>query len=196
MIATLDTTRGGGSVEASTGSVVPEATVFGESSIDGGIATGWGNHQPQAGSTADAGAEVAGGVSQAADDAPGTDSRALPLVAAGGSGTSWPTGDLPYRNQGSRFTSASFTGLLKAHRVRISMDGRGCWLDNGFVERRWRSLKYEEVYLKGYESVSEAKRGIGDWMHYYNESGPHQSLAYKTPREVYDEGLERVSRAA
>ena len=79
----------GGSVEASTGSVV-EATVFGESSIDGGIATGWGNHQPQAGSTADA--EVAGGVSQAADDAPGTDSRALPLVAAGGSGDASESG--------------------------------------------------------------------------------------------------------
>ena len=99
-------------------------------------------------------------------------------------------------DQGSQFTSASFTGLLKAHRVRISMDSRGCWLDNVFVERLWRSLKYEEVYLKGCESVSEAKQGIGDWMHYYNESRPHQSLAYKTPREVYDEGLERVSRAA
>ena len=92
MVATLDTTRGGGSVEASTGSVVHEATVFWESSIDGGIATGWGNHQPQAGSTADAGVEVAGGVSQAADDAPGTDSRALPLVAAGGSGDASESG--------------------------------------------------------------------------------------------------------
>ena len=83
------------------------------------------------------------------------------------------------------------------HRTAQSAPGANQHGRSGLLARqRVRgTLKYEEVYLKGYESVSEAKRGIGDWMHYYNESRPHQSLAYKTPREVYDEGLERVSRA-
>lgn len=88
-------------------------------------------------------------------------------------------------DQGSQFTSEVFTGTLLDAGVRISMDGRGRVFDNIFVERLWRSLKYEEVYLKSYESVSEARESIGRYFEFYNNVRPHQSLEYRTPGEVY-----------
>ena len=83
-------------------------------------------------------------------------------------------------DQGAQFTSAAFTDKLEAAGVRISMDGRGRWWDNVFVERLWRSLKYEEVHLKAYANGLEARSGIGQWFRFYNESRPHQALGYET----------------
>jgi len=88
-------------------------------------------------------------------------------------------------DQGVQFTSAAFTGLLQDHAIAISMDGKGCWKDNIFVERLWRSIKYEEVYLHAYASVSEAKAGIGRYLAQYNGSRPHSRLADQTPDEAY-----------
>jgi putative transposase len=88
-------------------------------------------------------------------------------------------------DQGAQFTSAAFTGLLQAQGIAISMDGQGCWRDNIFVERLWRSIKYEEVYLHAYASVSEAKEGIGRYLTQYNTARPHSSLADHTPDEAY-----------
>ena len=79
-------------------------------------------------------------------------------------------------DQGSQFTSDDFTGTLERHKVTISMDGKGRYMDNIFVERLWRSLKYEEVYLNAYSSLAEAKAGIGAWLGFYNEERQHQSL--------------------
>ena len=92
-------------------------------------------------------------------------------------------------DQGAQFTSDAFTTVLKDAGVRISMDGKGRWIDNVFIERLWRSLKYEEVYLKAYETVAEAIRGIGDYFDLYNEERPHQALARLTPNEVYTGGF-------
>jgi putative transposase len=89
-------------------------------------------------------------------------------------------------DQGSQFTSNDFTGTLERHEVAISMDGKGRYMDNIFVERLWRSLKYEEVYLNAYASVAEAKTGIGSWLDFYNEERQHQSLRYRTPRQIYE----------
>lgn len=89
-------------------------------------------------------------------------------------------------DQGSQFTSEDFTGTLERHGVTISMDGKGRYRDNIFVERLWRSLKYEDVYLNAYASVAEAKAGIGSWLGFYNEERQHQSLGYRTPREIYE----------
>lgn len=88
-------------------------------------------------------------------------------------------------DQGSQFTAMAFTGRLKEEKIAISMDGRGRALDNVFVERLWRSLKYEEVYLKSYGSVCEMKSGLEGWFAFYNHERPHQSLNYRTPAEVY-----------
>jgi putative transposase len=99
-------------------------------------------------------------------------------------------------DQGSQFTSDDFTGTLKDHGITISMDGKGRCMDNIFVERLWRSLKYEEVYLNAYASVAEAKAGIGAWLDFYNEERQHQSLGYRTPRQIYDEGLWICGRSA
>ena len=88
-------------------------------------------------------------------------------------------------DQGAQFTSAAFTDKLEAAGVRISMDGRGRWLDNVFVERLWRSLKYEEVHLKAYANGLEARSGIGQWFRFYNESRPHQALGYETPAATW-----------
>jgi putative transposase len=99
-------------------------------------------------------------------------------------------------DQGCQFTSLEFTGLLKEHGIRISMDGKGCWRDNVFVERLWRSVKYEEVYLRAYESVSDAKAYLGAYFHKYNTRRPHQSLDGKTPDEIYFNNLPQEKLAA
>jgi putative transposase len=88
-------------------------------------------------------------------------------------------------DQGSQFTSEAFTGRLKKEGIQISMDGKGRWCDNVFVERLWRSLKYEEVYLHAYESVSETRTKIGRYIEFYNERRPHSSLKAQTPDQVY-----------
>ena len=88
-------------------------------------------------------------------------------------------------DQGVQFTSAGFVDELEAVGVRISMDGKGRFLDNIFIERLWRSLKYEEVFTKAYSSVIEARRGIGGWLSFYNDERPHQALGYRTPRAVF-----------
>ena len=99
-------------------------------------------------------------------------------------------------DQGSQFTSEDFTGTLKQHGITISMDGKGRCMDNIFVERLWRSLKYEEVYLNAYATVAAAKAGIGAWLGFYNEERQHQSLGYRTPRQIYQEGLWIYGRSA
>jgi putative transposase len=88
-------------------------------------------------------------------------------------------------DQGSQFTSQAFTGLLKKHSIRISMDGKGAWRDNVFIERLWRSVKYEEVYLHAYDTVSDSRAGIGRYFNLYNRRRPHSSLKRKTPDQVY-----------
>jgi putative transposase len=88
-------------------------------------------------------------------------------------------------DQGSQFTAAAFVGLLKEHEIQISMDGCGAWRDNVFVERFWRSIKYEEVYLRAYESASEARASLGRYIAFYNEQRPHSSLDGLTPDAVY-----------
>src|SRR5258708_16357994 len=89
-------------------------------------------------------------------------------------------------DQGVQFTSAAFVDELASRGVRISMDGKGRYLDNIFIERLWRSLKSEEVYIKAYGSVAEARRGLGVWLAFYNDVRPHQSLVYQTPREKFE----------
>lgn len=91
-------------------------------------------------------------------------------------------------DQGSQFTSERFTGELEKRGIAISMDGRGRCFDNIFIERLWRSLKHEEVYLKDYQRVSEARNGIERWFEFYNHRRPHQTLRYRTPAAVYKEG--------
>ncbi len=88
-------------------------------------------------------------------------------------------------DQGSQFTSLPFTGLLLRHGIAISMDGRGAWRDNVFVERLWRSVKYEEVYLRAYDSVAEARASIGRYMAFYNGRRPHSRLDARTPDQAY-----------
>lgn len=88
-------------------------------------------------------------------------------------------------DQGVQFTSNAFTGVLEKAKIKISMDGRGRALDNIFVERLWRSLKYEDIYLKDYESVKEARKGIEQYFFFYNNERPHQSLKYQYPKDVY-----------
>ena len=99
-------------------------------------------------------------------------------------------------DQGCQFTSTEFIGVLDRCDITISMDGKGRCIDNIFVERLWRSLKYEEVYLHAYASVAEAKAGIGAWLRFYNEERQHQSLGYRTPRQIYEEGLWICGRSA
>jgi putative transposase len=95
------------------------------------------------------------------------------------------TPDIFNTDQGVQFTSEEFTGFLKGQKIQISMDSKGRALDNIFVERLWRSVKYEDVYLKGYETMSEAYDGLKAYFWFYNNERFHQSLGYKTPREVY-----------
>ncbi len=90
-------------------------------------------------------------------------------------------------DQGVQYTARSFTSRLESADVLVSMDGKGRALDNVFVERLWRSLKYEEVYLKDYRSVAELVIGLTNWFQFYNHERPHQSLEYQTPADVYQE---------
>ena len=99
-------------------------------------------------------------------------------------------------DQGSQFTSDAFTEALKARGVAISMDGKGAWRDNVFVERLWRSIKYEEVYLHAYDSVAQAKAGLARYISFYNTARPHSSLDKKTPDEFYFATLPAIKRAA
>ncbi len=94
-------------------------------------------------------------------------------------------------DQGSQFTSEEFTDVLKAHDNRISRDGKGCRVDNVFVERLWRSVKYEEVYLKAYDSMSDARASLGIYFDFYNTERRHQSLGRRTPDRVYYGGIDR-----
>jgi len=92
-------------------------------------------------------------------------------------------------DQGSQFTSEAFVGRLQDEGIRISMDGKGSWRDNVFIERLWKSVKYEEVYLHAYESVSAARQGIGRYFDFYNSRRPHSSLDRQTPDQVYFQTL-------
>jgi putative transposase len=98
-------------------------------------------------------------------------------------------------DQGSQFTSQDFTGLLLGNAIAISMDGRGAWRDNVFVERLWRSVKYEEVYLRAYDSVGEARAALGRYLDFYNRKRPHSSLDARTPDHAYFERLPQVAAA-
>ena len=93
--------------------------------------------------------------------------------------------DIFNTDQGSQFTGFAFTNTLRNAGIRISMDGRGRWMDNVFIERLWRSLKYECVFLNAFETGSEARAGIGRWICYYNANRPHSTFAGRTPDEVY-----------
>ena len=99
-------------------------------------------------------------------------------------------------DQGSQFTSTDFIKVLAARKIRISMDGKGAWRDNVFVERLWRTIKYEEVYLRAYASVSEARASIGRYLGFYNSRRPHSSLDGKTPDQVYFNTLSPLPVAA
>jgi putative transposase len=98
-------------------------------------------------------------------------------------------------DQGSQFTSHGFTSVLLKNEIAISMDGKGAWRDNVFVERLWRSIKYEEVYLKAYDSVSEARASIGRYLTFYNGRRPHSSLDRRTPDQAYFNPLPQLAAA-
>src|SRR5216110_2780601 len=93
--------------------------------------------------------------------------------------------DIFNTDQGSQFTGAAFTGVLACNGIAISMDGKGCWRDNVFVERLWRSVKYEEVYLRAYETVSQAREGISRYLSFFNAARPHTAHGGKTPDSAY-----------
>jgi putative transposase len=98
-------------------------------------------------------------------------------------------------DQGSQFTSEAFTALLKKNEIAISMDGKGRWRDNVFVERIWRTIQYEEVYLRAYQSVHEARTSLGRYIEFYNRSRPHSSLERKTPHQAYFNRLPEILAA-
>jgi putative transposase len=99
-------------------------------------------------------------------------------------------------DQGTQFTSHDFTGLLLNHEIRISMDGKGAWRDNVFVERLWRTVKYEEVYLKAYDGVPEARTSIGRYLDFYNARRPHSSHGGQTPDQIWFASLPAMAMAA
>jgi putative transposase len=98
--------------------------------------------------------------------------------------------DIFNTDQGSQFTSSDFTGRLEQAKIAISMDGRGRWMDNVFIERLWRSLKYEDIYLKGYTDGVEARTGIGTWIDFYNHTRPHSALGQRSPMAVWRQGID------
>jgi len=97
----------------------------------------------------------------------------------------FPTPEIFNTDQGTQFTSAAFLDVLRAREIRISMDGKGCWRDNVFVERLWRSVKYEEVYLHAYETVSDVRRGLRRYFTFFNQQRPHTAHAGRTPDAAY-----------
>jgi len=99
-------------------------------------------------------------------------------------------------DQGSQFTSDAFTGILTSNGISISMDGKGRWVDNVYVERLWRSVKYEDIHLKAYGSITEARRGLADYFEFYNNRRRHQGLDDMTPNEVYWTTLPQMQVAA
>jgi len=99
-------------------------------------------------------------------------------------------------DQGAQFTSEAFTGVLKQHDIKISMDGKGRWIDNQFIERLWRSLKYEDVYLNLYETMREAEQGIRKYLIFYNNERPHQGLTGLTPNKTFYLNLKKKTKAA
>lgn len=99
-------------------------------------------------------------------------------------------------DQGCQFTSLDFTGMLKDNGIQISMDGKGCWRDNVFVERLWRNVKYEEVYLYAYDCVNDTKRCLEKYFRLYNQDRPHTALDDQTPDEFYFENLPVLPKAA
>jgi len=101
----------------------------------------------------------------------------------------YPTPQIFNTDQGSQFTSSDFVDLLRTHGIQQSMDGKGRWVDNVFVERLWRSVKYEEVYLHAYDTVTQARQGLERYFRFYNERRPHSSLDGKTPDQVYFDSL-------
>jgi len=110
----------------------------------------------------------------------------------------WGTPEIFNSDQGVQFTSGDFIEILKSHQIQISMDGKGRCLDNVFVERLWRSLKYEDVYLRAYESPRDARPGIGSYFAFFNDERPHQALDYRRPMAVYRASLaeQKMRRAA
>jgi putative transposase len=98
-------------------------------------------------------------------------------------------------DQGSQFTSEAFTEQLRKNNIAISMDGKGCWRDNVFVERIWRTIKYEEVYLRAYDSVHDARTSLGKYIEFYNHTRPHSSLKGKTPNQVHNNRLPEAMAA-
>ena len=105
------------------------------------------------------------------------------------------TPEIMNTDQGSQFTSQAFTGLMKENGIKISMDGKGSWRDNVFIERLWRSVKYEDIYLRAYGSVSEVKTGLNQYFNFYNTRRPHSSLDGKTPDQVYFNTLPQIKAA-
>jgi putative transposase len=99
-------------------------------------------------------------------------------------------------DQGGQFTSAAFTGKLEAAGVAISMDGRGRFMDNIFIERLWRSIRYEEVHLKAYADGREARTGVGNWVTFYNFRRPHQAMNNQNPMAVWRAGMDKIEAAA
>lgn len=99
-------------------------------------------------------------------------------------------------DQGSQFTAEEFTRVVLAAGCKLSMNGRGAWRDNVFVERLWRSVKYERVYLKAYDSVSSARADIAEYLHWYNTQRPHSKVDRLTPDEAYFAGLQQLEPAA
>lgn len=104
--------------------------------------------------------------------------------------------DIFNTDQGAQFTSQAFTGVLVRHGVRISMDGKGRWIDNVFIERFWRSLKYEEVYLYAYRDLGEARAGLEHYLGYYNGLRRHSRLGNRTPDAVYRDSLNNPLRSS
>lgn len=101
--------------------------------------------------------------------------------------------DIFNTDQGSQFTSSAFTDVLIAHHIKVSMDGKGRWMDNIFIERLWRSVKYEDIYIKEYLSAEQLQLGLKQYFHFYNNDRPHQSLSGKTPDEVYNDNDLKVA---
>jgi putative transposase len=107
----------------------------------------------------------------------------------------YPAPEIFNTDQGAQFTAEAFTSVLRERGIQISMDGKGRWLDNVFVERLWRSLKYEEVYLHAYQDAREARTGIRGYFEFYSEQRPHQVLGYQTPAAFYRAGLQKAIAA-